>query len=89
MAARELVIHFKKCGDSSDLNLDDIFIGYTGGTSQTHRSPSNGRAGGSMGKSMVVGVAGVDVEQRPRDSSLPRVYEDPDELASSNQVYLK
>lgn len=42
-----------------------------------------------MGKSMVVGVAGVDVEQRPRDSSLPRVYEDPDELASSNQVYLK
>uniref|UniRef100_A0A0N7ZVQ9 non-specific serine/threonine protein kinase n=1 Tax=Daphnia magna TaxID=35525 RepID=A0A0N7ZVQ9_9CRUS len=60
--------------------------GYTGGTSQTHRSPSNGRAGGSMGKSMVVGVAGVDVEQRPRDSSLPRVYEDPDELASSNQM---
>ena len=42
-----------------------------------------------MARSAVGGVAGVDVDHRPRDSSLPRVYEDPDELASSNQVLLK
>ena len=42
-----------------------------------------------MARSAVGGVAGVDVDHRPRDSSLPRVYEDPDELASSNQVCLK
>jgi hypothetical protein len=41
-----------------------------------------------MARSAVGGVAGVDVDHRPRDSSLPRVYEDPDELASSNQVGL-
>ena len=31
-------------------------------------------------------TTGTEVVNRPRDPSLPRVYEDPDEIAASNQV---
>ena len=40
-----------------------------------------------MSAGMAGGVSGADVDLRQRDSSLPRVYEDPDELAASNQVF--
>ncbi len=75
--------------DFSCLNLDVyINIGYSGTTPQNHhRSSSNGRNAGGMAGGMGAGVAGADVDLRQRDSSLPRVYEDPDELASSNQVF--
>ena len=74
--------------DFSCLNLDVyINIGYSGGTPNHHRSSSNGRNAGGMSTGMAGGVSGADVDLRQRDSSLPRVYEDPDELAASNQVF--
>lgn len=59
-------------------------VGYTGGPAQHHhRSSSNGRSSaGGVGGGGAVGEADI----RHRDSSLPRVYEDPDELSSANQV---
>lgn len=61
--------------------------GYNGGAPQSHhRSASNGRTGGGMGAGGVSASTGIEMDLRHRDSSLPRVYEDPDELASSNQV---
>lgn len=63
--------------------------GYNGATPQSHhRSASNGRAGGGS-TGGISASTGVEMDLRHRDSSLPRVYEDPDELASSNQVNRK
>ena len=46
-----------------------------------HRT--NGRPSGSNGS------AGTEVVNGSQDPSLPRVYEDPDEVAASNQVKRK